>query len=64
MSHRDSRMTRIMSHNLVISILYESQLSEDRVYTVVKAPETRALHATMQVLSSPILDQNNTIYSS
>ena len=42
MSHRVSRVTQIMSHNLVMSSLYESQLSEERLYKEVKGPGTRA----------------------
>ena len=47
MSHRVSRVTQIMSHDLVMSSLYESRLSEERLYKEVKGPETRALHATI-----------------
>ena len=46
-SHRVSRVTHIMSHDLVMSSLYESRLSEERLYKEVKGPETRALHATI-----------------
>ena len=42
MSHRVSRVTQIMSHDLVMSNLYESQLNEERLYKEVKRPETRA----------------------
>ena len=47
MSHRVSRVTQIMSHNLVMSNLYESRLGEEHLYKEVKRPETRALHATI-----------------
>ena len=47
MSHRVSRVTQIMSHDLVMSILYESQLSDKCLYKEVKGPGTRALHATI-----------------
>ena len=47
MSHRVLRMTQIMSHDLVMSILYESWLSEERLYKEATGPETRALHATI-----------------
>ena len=47
MSHRVSRVTQIMSHDLVMSNLYESRLSEERLYKEVKGPETRALYATI-----------------
>ena len=45
--HRVSRVTQFMSHDLVMSILYESRLSEERLYKEVKEPGTRALHATI-----------------
>ena len=40
-------MTQIVSHDLVMNNLYESRLSEERLYKEVKGPETRALHATI-----------------
>ena len=46
-SHRVSCVTQIMSHDLVMSNLYESWLSEERLYKEVKGPETRALHTTI-----------------
>ena len=45
MSHRVLRVTQIMSHDLVMSNVYESRLSEEHLYKEVKRPETRALHA-------------------
>ena len=42
MSHRVSRVTQIMSLDLIMSSLYESRLSEECLYTEVKGPETRA----------------------
>ena len=47
MSQRALRVTQIMSHDLVMSNLYESRLSEESLYKEVKGPETRALHATI-----------------
>ena len=47
MSHRVLRVTQAMSHDLVMSNLYESRLSEERLYEEVKRPKTRALHATI-----------------
>ena len=47
MSHRVLRVTQTMSHDLVMSNLYELRLSEERLYKEVKGPETRALHATI-----------------
>ena len=34
----------MMSQNLVMSILYESRLSEEHLYKEVKGPETRAMN--------------------
>ena len=45
MGQRVSRVTQIMSHDLVMSNVYESRLSEEHLYKEVKRPETRALHA-------------------
>ena len=59
---RVSRVTQIMSHELVISISYESRVSEERLYKEVKGPGTRAFHATILVLSLPMLDENKTLY--
>ena len=47
MSHRVSRVTQIMSHDLIMSNLYESRLSEERLYKEIRGPETIALHATI-----------------
>ena len=44
MSHRVSRVTQIMSHDLVMCNLYESRLSEERLYKEVKRPGTRAMN--------------------
>ena len=40
-------MTQIMGRKLVMSIVYESWLSEECLYKEVEGPETRALHATI-----------------
>ena len=47
MSHRVSRVTQIMSHDLVMSNLYQLRLSEEHLYKEVKRPRTSALHATI-----------------
>ena len=46
-SHRGLRGTRVVSHDLIMLFLYESRLSEERLYKQVKGPDTRALHATI-----------------
>ena len=52
-----------MSQDLFMSSLYESRLSEERLYTEVKGLETRALHATIYAVSLPILYENKTLYA-
>ena len=46
-SHSVLGMTHLISHNLVIYNLYQSELSDERLYKEVKGPRIRALHATI-----------------